>query len=362
GREVARACYRGINLGQIATEARQGAAPTEYDGFIGASPGELDPRTNLNRVMSCSRIEYLAGCPFAYFIKHILHIYPPEEVLFDPGQWLDPLARGSLLHSVYCNFMRKVTAEGEKVSFSKHRPLIMEVAEEIIAEYRETIPPPSDMVFEWEAREILQSCEVFLATEENRSSDPVYFEIPFGLGKEEVDKAGGGLADPVEIPLGSANFLLSGKIDRIDRVKDGVYSVWDYKTGSTYGYEDHRHLCGGRQVQHALYAVAAEKLIEALQGEKARVEVAGYIFPTVKGEGLQVSRLQTDRRDMEEVLNNLFDLLAGSVFVAADHGQKCIFCDYTEVCGGAVAVSRAKQLVSSGDTRLEPWRRLKDYE
>jgi ATP-dependent helicase/nuclease subunit B len=312
-------------------------------------------------VMSCSRIEYLAGCPFAYFLRHVLHIYPPDEVLFDPGRWLDPLDRGSLLHRVYCNFMRKVAAKGEKVSFTRHRPLIMKIAGELIAEYREIIPPPSDIVFNREARDIFLSCEVFLAAEEARPSDPVYFEIPFGLGKEEVDSAGGGLADPVEIPLGTGGFLLSGKIDRIDRVKDGVYSVWDYKTGGTYGFEDHRHLCGGRQVQHALYAVAAEKMIGALKGEQARVEVAGYIFPTVKGEGLRVSRRQTDRGAMVEVLNSLFDLLAGGIFVAADDGEKCSFCDYTEVCGGAAAVDRAKKLVSSGDLRLEPWRRLKRY-
>ncbi|MFZ5650708.1 MAG: PD-(D/E)XK nuclease family protein [Bacillota bacterium] len=362
GREAVRECYRGIHLGQLASEARQGAAPTEYDGVIGAGPGELDPRTNRDMVMSCSRIEYLAGCPFAYFLRHVLHIYPPDEVLFDSGRWLDTMERGSLLHRVYCNFMRKVAEKGEKVSFTRHRPLIMKIAGELIAEYRKIIPPPSDIVFNREARDIFLSCEVFLSAEEARPSDPVYFEIPFGLGKEEVNSAGGGLADPVEIALGTGGFLLSGKIDRIDRVKNGIYSVWDYKTGGTYGYEDHRHLCGGRQVQHALYAVAAEKIIGALKGEQARVEEAGYIFPTVKGEGLRVSRRQTDRGAMVEVLNSLFELLAGGVFVAADDGEKCGFCDYPEVCGGAVAVSRAKQLVSSGDPRLEPWRRLKGYE
>ncbi len=95
-----------------------------------------------------------------------------------------------------------------------------------------------------------------------------------------------------------------------------------------------------------------------------RVEISGYYFPTERGEGLKIARLQTSRHELSELLNHLFDLLAGGIFIAADHGEKCGICDYTGVCGGVNAVDRVKKLLAEfGDSSfLEPWRRLKDYE
>lgn len=245
GESVVKECYRGIDQGQLAAEARSENAPTEYDGLIAVEPSELDPRENPGVVLSCSRIEFLAGCPFAYFLKHVLKIYPPEEIVYDPARWLDPMERGSLLHQVFCDFMRKVAEKGEKAGAAAHRPMMLAIADEVIAGYREMIPPPSKVVFNREVRDIHICCEVFLSAEEQHSSRPVYFEVPFGLGADEVKDSGYGLPDPLEIAVGRRSFKLAGKIDRIDRVKDEIYSVWDYKTGSTYGYEEHRFLYGG---------------------------------------------------------------------------------------------------------------------
>lgn len=89
--------------------------------------------------------------------------------------------------------------------------------------------------------------------------------------------------------------------------------------------------------------------------------MAGYLFPTAKGEGLRVSRRQDDRKSVAEALNSLFDILGSGMFVAADDGGKCGFCDYAEVCGSET-VARAKQLADGGDPSLDPWRRLKAFE
>ena len=53
--------------------------------------GEFDPRWNNGLVLSSSRIE-LAGCPFAYFLKHPAGT-PPDELSYDPNCWLNPLGR-----------------------------------------------------------------------------------------------------------------------------------------------------------------------------------------------------------------------------------------------------------------------------
>ncbi|MEW5953386.1 MAG: PD-(D/E)XK nuclease family protein [Bacillota bacterium] len=365
GPAAVKAGYRGIALGHRALEARVSLEPTEYDGMIEVSAGRLDPRSNRELVMSSSKIEAMAGCPFAYFLKHVLHIYPPDEVAYDPGQWLGQLERGALLHELFYGFMKKLTERDEKPGVAAHRSMIMKMAEELIGDYKKRIPPPSDVVYNHEAREIYRCCEVFLAAEETYAAGtPVFFEVPFGLGPEAVAEAGCGLAGPVRIDLGGGKaFNLVGKIDRIDRVGDGVYHIWDYKTGSTYGYHDHKHLCGGRQVQHALYAIAAEQVLQGLvPGETPLVEVSGYYFPTGRGEGRRVARPQSGRKAVILALSHIFDLLDNGVFIAADHGEKCNICDYPEVCGGSGAVARAKELLNAGASRLDPWRRLKELD
>ncbi len=366
GPEAVIDCYKGIKLGQKAVTARQNPEPTEYDGVIDPGDVELDPRENKDMIMSCSRIEYLAGCPFAYFLRYVLKIYPPEQITYDPGRWLDALDRGSLLHDLFYKFMCKVKADKEIPSLSGHRKMMMEMADELITNYKRLVPPPNDVVFKREAAEIYTCCEMFLTLEESQTDgSPEFFEVPFGFGTGAAKEAGCGLADPVEVKLDDdTGFLLRGKVDRIDRVRDGVYHVWDYKTGSTYGFDDHKHLCGGRQVQHALYAIAVEDLLKGLMsGETPRVELSGYYFPTEKGEGQKVARQQSDRSSVFQVLNHLFDLLASGCFIAADHGEKCGICDYPDVCNQESALARAKDLLLSGSGPcLNPLRRLKEHD
>ena len=364
-RELVRNCYQDIELGCRAMEARVSPEPTEYDGMLEVA-GQFDPRQDAALVMSCSRIEDLAGCPFAYFLKYILHVFPPDEVSYDPNSWLDALERGSLLHELYCRFMKKLNADSESPSLTAHRSMMMEMADELIEDYIKRIPPPSDLVFQREKLDIYRSCEVFLSTEKAPvASTPLFFEVPFGLGAAAVAEANAGLADPVKIDLGGgSSFLLRGKIDRIDKSREGVYHIWDYKTGSTYDYEEHKHLRGGRQIQHALYAIAAEYILkDFLPVHLPKVEKSGYYFPTQRGEGLRLSRPQAGRQKIVKLLKHLFDLLAGGTFIASDHGEKCGICDYHEVCNRERAVARAIALASPGGSPcLEPWRRLKEYE
>lgn len=364
GPESVKNCYQGIGRGVKALEARQSPGPTEYDGLIGAVK-ELDPRQNPGLVLSSSKIEYLAGCPFAYFMHHVLHIRPPEELDYDPGRWLDAMGRGALLHQLFCNFMRRVTAAGETANRIKHKDIITCMADELVEGYKKLVPVPGEVILKRELADIYRCCELFLTGEEaGEEGVPAFFEVPFGMGKEAVKEAGCGLAEPVEIKLADGTaFLLRGRIDRIDRMGDAVYSVWDYKTGSVKDYDNQGYLFRGRQVQHALYAIAAEEIIrQSLPGESPQVSISGYYFPTEKGEGRRVRRPQAKQAKLTKALNNLFDLLAAGAFVASDDGKKCAYCEYQQVCSGQSAVERSKELVRGGSACLEPWRRLKEID
>ena len=354
-------CYSNISSGQKALDARQLSEPTEYDGAL----PELDLAQSLSsHIFSSSQIEYLAGCPYAFFLRYVLRVQPPEEILFDPSKWLDPLTRGTLLHSVFCDFMRQVKARGERPDLERHQILLRDIAEHQINYYKQMIPPPSKLVYQREVNELFDSCHVFLTAEMQRDSEPLFFEVPFGLGPDEVAKAGCGLARPISIDLRDGRFIrFRGVIDRIDRIGWDVYCVWDYKTGSARDYGEQLYYNKGRQIQHALYAIAAEEILKKeFPGRSPKVKFAGYLFPSVRGEGRQVVREVANRQKLVELLKTLLEIMEKGTFVASHEGSQCHYCDYQLVCGQEAAVKRAKLLFENRAVRrLDPWRRLQEY-
>lgn len=360
-----RNCYPHLHQGMRAEEARSGERFTAYDGSVAADPAELDPRLN-GRTLSASRIEALAACPFAYFLRFILKVEPPDEQVFDPGKWLDPLTRGLLLHQIYAAYLRN-TGTGSTAS-PPDRDYLVEVAEELIEETKTQIPPPSPVVYEYEKVELLQGLDVFLRVEEELRRDgsfPIYLEVPFGLGADEPDLAGLGLDEPLEVELpGGGTVYLRGRIDRIDRISthEPAFRVWDFKTGSTYGYEELKYIKQGQQIQHCLYGLAAEAILQNKE-RAARVDEAGYIFPTEKGEGQRFLRQQHRRRDALLALQNMLDLLASGVFCATQEQSRCTYCDYQAVCRYPHSVEQSKnKLLNAGNAQLTPWKELQQYD
>jgi ATP-dependent helicase/nuclease subunit B len=160
-------------------------------------------------------------------------------------------------------------------------------------------------------------------------------------------------------PKGS--FKLRGRIDRVDRCGTNEYEVWDYKTGSAWGYRDEGYLNRGRHLQHALYAVATEIMLRRKSDKKAKVVRAGYFFPSPKGEGLRIERNQSDREELYEVLGDLFELLGAGVFPTSSDKESCGICPYDTICGGQErAVERSKKKITT-DKKMGPLERLKGH-
>jgi ATP-dependent helicase/nuclease subunit B len=145
---------------------------------------------------------------------------------------------------------------------------------------------------------------------------------------------------PIAVGAGES-FLLRGSIDRVDEAPDGTFHVWDYKTGSAYRYRAERGIHGGRQIQHALYAMALEQLL-ARSGFPAQVSRSGYFFPGRKGEGQRLP-IALDPSRTREVTRRLLDLLRAGAFPHAVEKDDCRFCDYEEVCGGEKVARRRAQ-------------------
>lgn len=359
---VVRAAYPWLEDGHRAAQARSSREFTVWDGWIRGGTPELDPRRG-GEPFSPSRLQDLAKCPFAYFVRHVLHVEAPKDLERDPTRWLDPMSEGSLLHEVFREFFQRITEAGEKPGTERHLGLILKLAEERISAWKDRVPPKSELAFALQCENIRFACRTLLAREEEHCRDvtPRYFEVPFGLPRQAArTRALVASPDPVAIEVGSrASFLLRGSIDRVDEAADGTFHVWDYKTGSALSVREGTGLRGGRQIQPALYAIAFETLLDRA-GRPGSVSKSGYFFPGRKGEG-QRMLAPLDRGETREVLRRLFDLIAAGMFPHALSPEDCKFCAFEAICGGAKAASaRAREKLAAADAHavLTEFRKL----
>ena len=340
-----------LAAGLAAAAARAGDTLTEFDGIVDIGPlrEEVDPLSGDKAVMSASRLELLARCPFAYFLRHVLKVEAPEEVAFDRARWLDPLRRGSLIHAILCDFMTRVRDRGETVAAGRHAGLMEGIAASALARTKEEIPPPSEAVFESETKDIRDSLSIFLAAEENleEKGEPIAFEMEIAKRRIELDR--------------DRSFLLRGYIDRVDRLGRDTYRILDYKTGSASDYEELVEFGGGQKIQHALYAVALEKILsERPGGGTPRVTRSGYLFPSRRGEGLARIIKDFDRDRLKSLLVDLLALLQNGYFIAGPDA-KCTYCDYGPVCGAGAPESSGRKREGSPGI-LEAYDKLGEYK
>jgi ATP-dependent helicase/nuclease subunit B len=360
------ACFSGIKAGLTAKNNRSSDQFTPFDGLIYVDPQVVDPTLNPKATLSASRLEVFGRCPFAFFVQTMLRVEPPDDYELKPGTWLDAATRGHLLHQIYAEFMNRVI--GKRRDPKKEESLIRKIGSELIEARKTEVPPPSEVVYSYEKENLLKELDTFLKVEQAMRKDgyePLYLEAPFGTKPDAIKKAGAGLIDPVEIEIKNGrSFKLRGLIDRIDRIADNPprYGVWDYKTGSTYNYEENQYLNSGSQLQHALYAIAAEKILEDTGITNPKVSIGGYVFPTLKGEGRLYIRDQSNRPELLSALSLMFKLIkAGTFCLTAE--DRCAFCDYKIVCRAPAAREQVKvKLANQANQMLEPWKELQEYE
>jgi ATP-dependent helicase/nuclease subunit B len=339
------AAYPGIARGLRADEKRESEEFTEYDGLVPAAGADLDPR-RADQVFSASRFEGFAKCPFRFFLERGLRLDPVEDEEPDPDMWLDALTRGATLHEIYAAFLRRLREEKRRPDLADWKTL-WGLAQEEFARRREEIPPPSESVYSTEIEQIERDLRLFLRLEiERNRSVPVAIETPFGFGDTGSDELLG-QADPVEIDIGSGKIRLRGRIDRIDRLPDGKFEVIDYKTGGHWDDYDGT-FSGGRLLQHALYAIAAQKLLRREQKDPARVKLSSYYFCTERGWGHWVSK--PANLDVKTVLGDITEAIAAGAFVRGEE-HDCHLCDYGRACTAAdmeQAKTKREALISIG--------------
>jgi RecB family exonuclease len=358
GVEAVESAFAAIARGRAAAAHRDSPDFTEFDGHVPAAGPLLDPCAPGN-AFSVTELESAAGCPYRFFLKRGLGLRPVDGRERDKDIWLDPLTRGSALHDLYASLHRRCRDEKRRPDLNKDGAWLDGLAKAALDRLNEEMPPASSEILDRETRDFLADIALFLDGEiAHTGSEPIGFEVSFGrpLGEGEEDLA---RAEPVEINLGDGLvFRIAGRIDRIDKVRDGEFVVLDYKTGGYWRDDWKGTFNGGRRLQHALYGLAAVELLRKVH-KKPRVTGATYYFSSHKGKQERKHISAPSLAQTAAVLADLRALVAGGAFVHAANKDACKWCDYEAACsGGAHSQAEAKLQ----DAKLLAFGRLTGHE
>jgi RecB family exonuclease len=340
----------------LASKARNFGRLSRYDGLVGEDDSglaaRLDPR-EASFPVSASRFAVYARCGFQYLLQHVLKLSKAPEP--EERRRIEPLERGDLFHRVAESFLRERRDCGELpvTGSEKERARLRELAEQALEHLIEGSPPRFTLLWEREKRRFHDTLQGWLSRERDSGERalPAHFELSFGM-KMKPEAGEPHDPEPLEIDLGAAGRLrVSGRIDRIDRRRDGSGLVLrDYKTGRA-PKDDGGTFRGGKQLQMPFYVLAAQKLFP---GEPVVEAFLDYIDG-----GRQVGfrpELVTSPA-FRDLLAELVGLVRRGVFV--QDASACEWCDFTMVCGPRGLIER-RTTWKLRDPALQAYLRLRD--
>lgn len=258
--------------------ARRSSDFTRFDGNLAHLAADIGPPEHI----STSRLEAWAKCPRSYFLGHVLGVERVEEP--ERRFEIDPLTRGSMVHSILEEFIRSALKTGHPLDTwteVDHAGL-----QEIAARHfeRAEMEGNTGRAILWRAERARLASELdrLLTADAQRLADgyrPVAAEMDFNNVA-------------IELP-GGHTIRMRGSIDRIDRRPDGSLAVIDYKTGSAGSYaglsesNPHQH---GRQLQLFVYSEAAR----AEYPDASEVRACYWFTKDTKQQGYSVTAAVRD--------------------------------------------------------------------
>ncbi len=190
---------------------------TRLDRPESRSPGAVRPaprppvRHRPTRI-SITEVERLIRDPYAIYARRILGLRLLEPLHHVP----DAPMRGTVIHRI----VERFAAQGPVTDLASGRASLLKIADEVMAT---EVTWPATRRF-WHAR-LARIADWFVAGEIGRQAKAQ----PIALEREGSFR------------LPNTKITLHGKIDRIDRRKDGSLVVYDYKTGTPPSRNQQQH-------------------------------------------------------------------------------------------------------------------------
>ena len=305
---------RGVEL----RRARMSPRLTRFDGNLSAGDLRgtvLAHPAGGSETTSASRLEMWAGCPHAYFIRHVLRVEAVDDA--DDEHRISPLERGSLVHRILEHWLAEAIAEGAVPAPSARWPEswrahLLAVGEEECDRLAARGLVGRRLYWDHDRRQILADLARFLDFDDERrahyGSQPAAVELGFGM----PDSASG----PVSVEIGSGRSMnVRGSIDRVETTPHGSLLVVDYKTGSAGAYEklgpDDPTL-GGHRLQLVLYDLAARSMLGIADSADGH---GAYWFVSTKGQFSDIGyATNAARRQVLKAVNAIVDGVGDGLF------------------------------------------------
>lgn len=318
-------------------EARRSRASAEFTEWDGNLIGHMIPAPAEGTVLSPSRLELWAGCPFRYFLSQVLRLAerddPEREVELNPAE------RGTLVHLILERFFAEVLQRTggppapTQPWTETDRTRMIELAHVAFAEVEKRGITGRPLTWRRTKADVLADLDRFLTKDDEHRRDgglvPTSVEMSFGNGDES----------PVTIELRSGRTLrFRGKVDRVDQTEDGAVTVIDYKTGSASKFKqlDADPVNEGTVLQLGVYAEAARARFGANEID------ALFWMVSEKGEFKKHGGRwdDDDRTRFLEVADAIAEGIESGIFPAnpgeydsfwGSH-QHCGHCDFDRIC------------------------------
>jgi ATP-dependent helicase/nuclease subunit B len=225
------------------------------------------------RKLSVTEIETWVRDPYAIYAKRVLRLKPLDPIDADIG----PMERGTALHAILERFVRRYPTLPQDAEVK-----LAEIVDEVLHEHQ----TPRATLAVWRPR-FLNAAKWFVDLERERRPDIV----------ESFVEVTGSWA--FKGPAGE--FVLTGKADRIDRLRTGGGAIIDYKTGAPpSSIQVTEHLAPQLPLEGAMLANGGFREIGPLSPEQLLyIKVTGAATPgeckPVKADAVQLSQEAAER-------------------------------------------------------------------
>jgi ATP-dependent helicase/nuclease subunit B len=168
-------------------------------------PAPKPPAAARPQRLAVTDVEHLVRDPYTIYAKHVLKLFPLDEIDADPGA----AERGNVLHDALARFVHEVPGPLPKDSLAR----LLAGGEEAFAPYRSF---PGAMAAWWPRFERVAGW--FIGAEIARRG---------AIERIQAERSG-----KISFEVDRFPFTLSAKADRIEILKNGAVAVLDYKTGA----------------------------------------------------------------------------------------------------------------------------------
>lgn len=220
---------------------RQAAAPSPFDGFLGADPGALATLRQPLRHWSPTRLEAYRACPNLFYLAHVLKL----EARRAPEEGADASQLGNIYHRILEAVYREAGQAGVAAQLAALPALAARILDDAPTRERFRVTAL------WQQQRAAIEADIArsLAALADMGGTPAKLEAAF-RGERALT-----------LKLHEETYTISGVVDRIDRMPDGALRIIDYKLGLR-DYDSVQALVTGKRLQLAIYALAVEAALE----------------------------------------------------------------------------------------------------